>query len=47
MRRRIASLAVALVAVLGLSAAPAAAEDFTDCEGTIVLFCPGPVPITP
>lgn len=44
MTRRIAALAVAAVAVIGLSAAPAAAEDLFDCEGKIKLFCPGPVP---
>jgi hypothetical protein len=44
MRRRIAALVIAVVAVLGLAVAPAAAEDLTDCEGNIMLFCPGPVP---
>ncbi|MGH9195813.1 MAG: hypothetical protein ACRD1T_08745 [Acidimicrobiia bacterium] len=44
MGRRITTLLVAVVAVIGLSAAPAAAEDLTDCEGNIKLFCPGPVP---
>jgi hypothetical protein len=44
MRRRIAALVAAVVAVIGLSAAPAAAENLFDCEGNIKLFCPGPVP---
>lgn len=44
MARRLAVFVVAVVAALGLTAAPAAAEDITDCEGNIKLFCPGPVP---
>ena len=44
MRRFVAALAVALMAVIGLVTSPASAENFFDCEGEIILFCPGPVP---
>ncbi len=44
MRRLVATFAVALMAVIGLAASPASAENFFDCEGEIILFCPGPVP---
>lgn len=44
MARRIAAFVVTVAVVVGLTAAPAAAENPFDCEGKIALFCPGPVP---
>ncbi|MGH2805822.1 MAG: hypothetical protein ACRDKT_00970 [Actinomycetota bacterium] len=44
MAKRVAALVIAIVAMFGLTAGPAAAEEIFDCEGNIRLACPGPVP---